>query len=89
MFSLGATTPASQQEAAEQCQQIWLPIVNRHIDETDLFHFYIFILFCAPIATTKKSMRNKIFLIVVKNGSLLAAIYVCDDFAANWRRQML
>jgi len=39
----------------------------------------------------KKLMKtnDKKFLIAVKNRSLLAAIYVGEDLAANWRLQTL
>jgi len=41
------------------------------------------------IAKKTTKTNHKIFLIVAKNSSLLAAVYVCDDLAANRRYQVL
>jgi len=69
-------------------------VVNRTYNS---FIFYILLCYfvhaaCTTTITDKKSMKNNhiIFLIVAKNRSLLAAVYVGDDLAANrWLRTLL
>jgi len=59
------------------------------IGQTDLFIFIFLFYFvyvaCTTTVIDTKSIKtnHQLFLIVAKNGSLLAAIYVGDDLAAN------
>ena len=66
--------------------------VKWHSDRTDLFIF-VFLFYFLHVDCTKTECRWKMiakyFLIVAKNRSRLAAIYVDDDLAANWRLQTL
>jgi len=85
--STTASTPARQQEAAVQYQQIWLPIANRHIDRTNRFtYFYIYIYFVyvayTTIVTNKKSTKinHKIFLIIAKNDRYLQLFMLVTDW---------
>jgi len=59
-----------------------------HPQNKQLFIFYTFILFSLIAKKTIKNNR-KIFLIVIKNRSRLAAIYVGDNLVANRRHQTL